>query len=56
MTTSEVEVDVVLTTLGPMGTFAVVQCFLFYLGYLADAHHLFSYVFTGVLRRHLFCS
>ena len=47
MATYEVEVDPVLHALGPMGVFAVVQCSLFYLGYVTDAHHLFSYVFTG---------
>ena len=50
MASSEMEIDSVLHALGPMGVFAVVQCSLFYLGYLTNAHHLFSFVFTGQFR------
>ncbi|XP_076463314.1 organic anion transporter 3-like [Babylonia areolata] len=40
-------VERVLSALGPVSIFPVLQCACFLLGYLSDAHQMLAYVFTG---------
>ncbi|KAK7088889.1 solute carrier family 22 member 15-like [Littorina saxatilis] len=42
-----IEIDPVLNALGPVGIFACLQCFLYFLGFIPDSYQLFSYVFTA---------